>query len=277
MLADNAKKECAVTQTAIHPARTRSKFAHRSTTICSIAVLACLFVGSASGQVWVTDRINTAQTEAGFASQLAKTVDQYKKQIEQYTTQLQQYTTQLQQYQQMLSSIQGLSTGLSLTPNSLQPITDSNSLIQAKCSGAGTNGILGSALNSLTSLVSQSIVQSQQQICAQIVQLQIHKYNTTVDVLNRVGQYGNLYTQVETTIKGVTTVADSERAANQAKTYSNALTTDMSNWQAQMNADDSIITNLQNMQGILANRAMRGGNDILGNVVQATAFAAAFH
>ena len=43
-----------------------------------------------------------------------------------------------------------------------------------------------------------------------------------------------------------------------------------------MNADDALINSLQQAQGILAKKALNGGGTLLGNTVQATAFAAAF-
>lgn len=241
----------------------------KSRLILALAVACGLFVSGANAQVIVVDPTSISANESGFASQLAKTVEEYAKQI-------QQYETQLNQYAQMLSSIEGLSSGMSLLPTQLQQITDSNSLIQANCPGATGGGILGGLMNSLASLTGQSIVDSQKQICAQIVTTQIDKYNKTVVLLNQMTTYADQFKQVEQILASVSTQADAGRAANQAADYNNALNTQVNNWQAEVKADDAIISTLQAQQDLLAKKAMRGGNTILGNLVQAGALKAAF-
>ncbi len=231
----------------------------------------CGFAGSASAQWAVIDAGNIATNQAGFASQLAKTV-------EQYTQQIQQYQTQLQQYQQMLSSIQNLSNGLSLAPNQLQQITNTDALIKGKCSGASSPaGLVSSVMNSMSSLMTQSITQTQQMLCAQIVTTQVDKYNKTVTMLNKLhDDYGGQFQQMDQMAAGVDTQADAERATTQVAKYSGAVSTEMSNWQAQMQADDAVISTLQSQQSILGHVALKGSSTLLGNVVQATTFAAAF-
>ncbi|RDS83376.1 hypothetical protein [Dyella psychrodurans] len=212
-------------------------------------VISCgvgVFSGSASAQWAVIDMTNIQTNVAGFAKQLAQTV--------------QQYQTELQQYAQLLSSVQGLNTGMSLLPNQLQPISDPNSLIQANCSGASGNGLLGNVMNNLTSFMTQSITQSQQQICAQIVSTEVDKYNKTVAMLNQMNTYNTMFQQVQQVGQAVSTLADSGRANNQAQVYSSALATQMSNWQAQMQADDAVIKTLEEQQMILARVALNGSN-----------------
>jgi hypothetical protein len=51
----------------------------------------------------------------------------------------------------------------------------------------------------------------------------------------------------------------------------------MVDWHSQIAKDDAIISTLQQQQGLLAKKALAGSNTILGNVVQAGAFAAAFN
>lgn len=233
----------------------------RKTGLALALSLACgLFATSASAQWAVIDSSNIETNLAGFAKQLAQTV--------------QQYQTELQEYAQMQSSIAGLSTGMSLTPNQLQPIPDATSLIQANCAGAsGSSGLMGNIMNSLSSLMTQSITQSQQQICAQIVNTEVDKYNKTVAMLNQMNTYSNMFQQVQQVGQSISTFADSGRANNQAQTYSDALTTEMSNWQAQMQADDAIIKTLQEQQGILARVALNGNNgSILSDALPDTTF-----
>jgi len=232
----------------------------------------CILVaGGVSAQVVVVDPGSIASNEQGFATQLAKTIEQYAKQI-------QQYETQLRQYQQMLSSIQSLNNGLSLAPNQLQHVTNTASLIRGKCASTSSPaGIVSGVMNSMSSLMAQSITQTQQMLCGQIVTTQIDKYNKTVDMLNKLNGYSNQFQQVESIARSISTVADSGRAATQVEKYSSAVATEMSNWQAQMKADDAIIETLQNQQSILGHIALKGSSTVLGNVIQATTFAAAFH
>lgn len=241
--------------------------------------LACaLTVGSASAQVLVTDSANISTNESGFASQLAKTVDQYTKQIEQYKTQIDQYTTQLQQYEQMLSSIENIPNNLSLAPNQLKEVTDIDPLIQGKCSStAGLGGLVSSVMNSMSSLMTQSIANTQQMLCGQIVTTQVHKYNQTVAMLNKLRSYSNQFQRLDNALNTNSKEADTGRVAAQADKYNSAVATEMGNWEAQMKADDAVIATLENQQSILGHIALKGSNTILGNVVQATTFAAAFH
>lgn len=228
-------------------------------------------VGTAGAQVLVADPTSVASNEKGFAVQLAKTTEQYAKQI-------QQYATQLQQYQQLLSSVGSLGNGLSLAPNQLQPVADTAALIQGKCSGAtGPADLVGSLMNSMSSLLTQSIVQTQQALCAQIVTVQIDKYNRTVELLDRLHGYASQFQQVEDLASAISTLADTGRVSTQVQKYASALDTDMGDWQARMQADDAIIATLQNQQAILSHVALRGSNTILGNVIQAAAFATAFN
>jgi len=247
----------------------KNRFGHRL--MLATAIGCALLAGSVSAQVVVVDPGSIAANEQSFAAQLAKTIEQYAKQI-------QQYETQLQQYQQLLSSIQGLSNGLSLAPNKLQRVTNTDSLIQGKCSNTSSpTGLVSGVMNSMSSLMTQSITQTQRMICGQIVATQIHKYNTTVDMLNKLNNYSSQFHQVESIVKSISTVADTGRAATQVEKYNSAVTTEMGNWQAQMKADDAIIETLQNQQSILGHVALNGNSTVLGNVIQASTFAAAFH
>lgn len=241
-----------------------------------VAVAACvalaltLFAGSVSAQWHVVDDTAIANNKAGFASQLAKT-------IEQYTTQLKEYATQLQQYQQMLSSIPGLRTGMSLVPNTLQPITNVSSIVEGKCAGPGETGGISTLLNSMSSMMGESISQTQQVLCAQIVTQQIDKFNKTVAMLNKLHGYAGQFQQVENVVNAMSTLADTGRASIQVEQYGKAVQTEMADWQAEMQADDSVIATLENQQSILAHIALKGSNSTVGNVVQAAAFEAAFH
>ena len=228
-------------------------------------------IGTAGAQVLVADPTSVASNQQGFATQLAKTIEQYAKQV-------QQYATQLQQYQQLLSSVGSLSNGLSLAPSQLQPVTDTATLIQGKCPGAASpSGLVSSLMDSMSSLLTQPISGTQQALCAQIVSMQIDKYNRTVDLLARLHGYAGQFQQVEDLANAISTLADTGRVSTQVQKYASALDTEMADWQAQMQADDAVIATLQSQQAILSHLALRGSNTVLGNVVQAAAFAAAFN
>jgi hypothetical protein len=245
-----------------------NKFLRRSALSMVCATATCLVAGGANAQILVTDTASISENTAGFASQLAQTV-------EQYTTQLSQYATELNQYAQMISSIQGLSSGMTLLPTELQQITDETSYVEASCPG-GSSGILDTLTSSLSSVLGGSITQQQQQVCAQIVHWQIDKYNKTVVVMNQLNNYASQFQQIEHTLASITTMADTGRAANQAFDYNNAVTTQMSGWRAAMQSDDAMISSLQSEQSMLASKALRGSNTVLGNLVQAAALKAAF-
>ena len=187
-----------------------------------------------------------------------------------------QYANAVAQLNQMLSSIKGLTSGMSLLPNTLQPM-DPAPLVQAQCSGS-SNSIVGNLLNNVTSLLNQSAMQSQQQICAQIINTQVSKYNSTLQILSQISSSGSQFTsQVEATANSISTLADSGRAQTMQQDYSNALTTEMNNWQTQMKADDEIISSLQAMQSTLAQSVMNAKPDLAGDAVEATALTAAFN
>jgi len=242
----------------------------RKATITVTAALACaLMAGSATAQVFVTDKASITSNEKGFASQLAKTIDQFKQQV-------QSYETQVQQYQQMLTKVMNLGTDFSITPNTMTEM-DAGPLIQANCS-SNTGSIIGNFVNQITtSLMSQSVVKSQQQICAAIITTQVDKYNTTVQMMQQIQSNLPAVQKFTDLANGFSNMGESSSATTQISSYSGQLSTSMSNWKAHMDADDAYIASLQQMQGVLAKKALNGSNSILGNVVQAGAFAAAFN
>lgn len=214
---------------------------------CSLALALTLTTSSACAQWAVIDEANLEANREGFYSQLQQTIHQLE--------------TEKLQLEQLMSKISGLRFNVDLGQQSLQPVSDADrdNLIQVNCQ-SNNGGIVGSAVNTLTSsLASHSIRENQQQICAQIVMAQINKYNITVGMLNKVQSYHSAFDQVSDIIDNVNTLADSSRAATQTQTYSNALTTEMANWRAQIEADDAIIRTLEEQQSMLARTALNGG------------------
>ena len=228
-----------------------SRFDHLASRLrrTSVAVILGLTAPAAFAQWAVIDEANLKANTEGFYNQLQQT--------------LQQLQTAKLQLDQLMSKISGLHFNIDLGKQSLQTLSDGDrdNLIQMNCQSS-TGGIIGNAVSALTSsLASNSIRDSQQQICAQIVMAQVDKYNITVGMLNKVHEYNSTFDQVAGIINSVSTLADAGRAATQTQTYSNALTTEMANWRAQMEADDAIIRTLEEQQSMLARAALNGGGN----------------
>lgn len=242
-----------------------------------LLAMSCGFGGVAYAQVLVTDTVAITAAEEGFKSQLVQTVAQYTRQGMELATQLDQYRQQIQQYQEVLTSIQGLATGgISLTSGRLTPIGDASNLVRQACPGATGSGVLESMTSVITSTFDNSITKNQQIVCTRIVLTQIHKYNLTVKMVNSTQKFGEELQDMAAAIKGMTTQGDSTRVAANASAHSEQLVWEMQEWRSQMEKDDAIILTLQQQQGILAKLALNGSSGILGDVVQAAAFAAAF-
>lgn len=195
-----------------------------------------------------------------------------------YARQFEQLQQETQTLQNILMQAQSLGTNINLFGGQLQKITDSDSIIQSACPGAGA-GLVGSLLNSLTSALSpnQPIATRQQMICAQIVIFQIDEYNKTADALNAIG--GTSTTTLEklnSLIASVDTLGKTTNAQAQAAGVNATVVTAMATWQTQIRADEAVIQALKQQQAILATVAMKGNNTLLGNVVQAAALKAAF-
>jgi hypothetical protein len=266
-----------MTNSYIRPILARATWPRVRQTALALFLIAAAFTGGAQAQVLVTDTAAISTAEEGFKSQLAQSVEQYTKQGMQYAKQLEQFRQQILQYEQILTSIQSLITGgITLTSEKLTPISDASNLIQQSCPGASGGGILGSMVSLVTSSFDNSITKNQQTICVQIVLVKIDKYNKTVKMVNDTQQFGQELQQITSTLSKMTTQGDSDRVTANTATHSEQLAWEMQDWQSQMKKDDAIISTLEQQQGILAKMALNGRHTILGNVVQATAFAKAF-
>lgn len=237
----------------------------------TVALVLALGLGplGANAQVLVTNPPLQSANHSDFLAQLEKTISQYEKQI-------QQYELQLQQYQQMLINIKNLGNQVPSFNNNLQHL-DANAIALAQCGSAGGSSWFGSLVTSVFAPTSP-YAQSQQQICQNIVVIQVQKYNETADMLNRMNQYAALARNTESDRNGVgqTNNGDLSSNTNQVERNSSELALEMSNWQARMKAYDAEIGALQDTQSILANAAMYARTpDLLGTSVQAAALKAA--
>ncbi|MCP1373039.1 hypothetical protein [Dyella lutea] len=233
-----------------------------------------MFAGSASAQWIVHDPGNAVINESGFASQLAKT-------IEQYAMQAQQYATQLQQYQNMLTSIESLGTGISLFPKTMQRMSDAQiqKLVEQACPGPSLGtGVIGAITSTLEYEASfnKPITESQQVICQQIVMLQADEYNVTVDAMGQLAVQASTVQKLSKVVNSISSMGKAASATSQTEQYLSQLQTAAETWQKQIEADEAVIQTLKRQQGILAKVALTGSNTVLGNVVQAAALKAAF-
>lgn len=253
--------------------------AGQATSICyrigalTLAVIASLFAGASSAQVLVTDTAAISTAEEGYKSQLAKTVEQYTKQLD-------QYRTQIQQYEQMVMQVQGLGTNISLGSSNLQRVEDAETakLVDQRCPSPDGGSVIGNLVTTMASsfAASDRIVDSQQKICANIVMLQVDKYNRSVDVINELNKYGGTVQKLNMLANAVNNVGNASNAAAQAQTVSATMAKKVSDWQLAIQGDDNLIKALNDQQGILASVALNGKPGIGGQLIQGAAFALAF-
>lgn len=218
-----------------------------------------------------------AQVVTNDPGAIAKLVAQIQKQVQQYEKQIQQYELQLQQYQQMFINLQSLGNVMPSFNNQPQHL-NANQLAQIECNSSNGTWSVGSIVQSVTSSYDKQYVEAQKEICAQVVTIQVDKYNRTADMMGRLNYYNSLAQQTDQSRTGISQqsgTGDLNSNTNQAARNLADLQTEIANWQSQMAADDSMLKTLQDMQSVLAEAALKGSQDMLGKGVQAAALAAA--
>jgi len=237
----------------------------------AIAIVVALGLGplSANAQVLVSNPPLQSANHSDFLAQLEKTMSQYEKQI-------QQYELQLQQYQQLLINIKNLGNQVPSFNNNLQHL-DAAQLQKVQCDSTAGPSWFGNLVVSVFA-PSSPYSKSQQQICQNIVSIQVQEYNETADMLNRMNQYAALArdTESERDAVGQTDNGDLSSNSNQVERNSAELDLEMGNWQARMKAYHAEIGALQATQSLLAEAEMKARTpDLLGTSVQAAALKAA--
>lgn len=261
-----------------HPSSRRpsSRTSMRKRGVASGLALVCgLFAAVTQAQVIVSDPI----LEGSGAAIDASTAASYARQALQLEQEVQSAANTYAQLQNILMQAQSLGSNISLVSTPLQKISNSGPIIDAACPGAGGSGIVGEALNAISSALNpnQSIASRQQVICSTIVVYEIDEYNKTVDALNAVGQYSaTTLSKLNDLIASVDTLGKTSNAQAQAANINVALAAAMHTWQAQISSDQEMVSALQAQQSILAKVAMHGNPTALGTLVQATALKAAF-
>ena len=253
------------------------RFALNKGLLVSLSLACSLAAGAAGAQVIVSDPIlEGAQTTSNVTqgTQLAKQLLQLEQQV-------QSYATQLEQLRNILTRIQSLGDNISITPKSLQPLdgTQSDKLVDQACPGPGVSlggtvtgvisGLLGNSSN-------QPITERQQLICKQIVLLQIDEYNITAKALAELTVQQSTVQKINDIVNSISTMGESSSASSQAQQFMSQLQAASDTWKKQIEADDSMISALQQQQSVLSKVALNGSNTVLGNIVQAGAFALAF-
>lgn len=253
---------------------------HRRGAMLAAAVAGLLGAGCVNAQVLVHDPGAVISNEHGFAAQLAQTVDQYAKQVEQYATQLEQLSVQYQQFTNLLVTLGNLPNALTM-PGGPIPHLDASALAPMRC-GASGGSIPGGLMASLASAFESSYLTAQRQICRKLVEIEIEKYNSTADMLDRIkgpGGYAELARKLEAMREALGRLANGDLGSinNQATRNMANLNAEMYNWQAGIAGYDAMLKSLEDLQSTLANNALNGRPTLLGTGIQAAALAAALH
>lgn len=244
------------------------------TLVASLAI--GLFTSHARAQWIVNDPASMIQDATNFAT----TVAHYGEEIAQYAKEVAQFEAVLAHYRQQLISLQHMDFLLPQMSSTFMEIPLTQGVADA-CPSTGQSAV-GFVVSSLLQVAQidfgESIAVSQQKICQQIVMRNNDKYNLTVKMLNRL--QGTYAPNVQSLSGALASIGGGQGAlaGNQGNVNMNAsaLQTEMQQWQGQIQADDRVIAMLEHQQTQLASKALKGSNSILGNVIQAGAFAAAF-
>ncbi len=270
-----------MTNSLIRPMFARVKLPRARQSALLLAVLAAVFASASQAQVLVTDTVAISAAEEGFKSQLAQSIAHYTRQGLELQKQIAQYQMQIQQYQQLVMRAQGLGTNISLTRSEVQRIEGAQvgELIDAGCPSVGSGrSVVGQLVTSIATSFrpTDPIIGSQQQICANIVMLQVDKYNRSVEIINQLNKLGGTLDKLNEMANAIDNVGNANNASAQAGAVSTTLSKSMSDWELAIKGDDNLIDALSKQQAILAKIALNGKPDFLGQVIQGAAFAKAF-
>ncbi|MDM0090475.1 MULTISPECIES: hypothetical protein [unclassified Variovorax] len=210
---------------------------------------------------------------------MGKQVAEFAKQAKRWSDTLAQYQKEIAHYQQMIATAVSLNFQSQLPTAQLQKITDTSLLIQQACPGSGN--LVATVIGRITPLnLNGPIKENQDRICQNIVQLRATSYNETVDMLDRLNQYNELFKKVDdlrnSLMGSASSQGDMQANTNEAVRNANKLQNEVSNWQARMNVYETAIRTLESQQSILARVALKGASTWTGRAIQAASFAAAF-
>ncbi|HEV7123134.1 MAG TPA: hypothetical protein VGN24_06865 [Rhodanobacter sp.] len=261
----------------LSPTKTTARCALNKSLIVVLSLAGWLAPSVVGAQVIVTDPIlEGAQTSSNVTqgTQLAKQLLQLEQQIR-------SYATQLEQLRNILTRIQSVGSNISMTPKSLQLLdsTQSDKLVEQACPGPGMSpaGIVSGVISGFLGKNSnQPITERQQLVCKQIVLLQIDEYNVTAEALGELTVQQSAVQKLSDIVGSISTMGESSSASSQTQQFLSQLQAASDTWKKQVEADDSMIATLQQQQAVLSKVALNGSNTVLGDIVQAGAFALAF-
>lgn len=248
------------------------RMARKATLALSIGIATGMAGGPARAQVVTIDPAHIAKDVANFAKTMA-----------QYAKELAHYQAVLLHYQQQLIRLTHMDFSLPTMQNSYNEISPSDARDQVaracpSTHAGGAAGAITGLLQIFTPDVNASILDNQRTICEQIKFRQIDKYNLTVKMMNRLKDYSDKLKSLQKQQQdGGSSEGSLAGTMSNMQMNSLALDNEMQTWNGQIRADDQMIDYLQGQKSVQARELLNGSNTIIGNVIQAGAFAAAFH
>lgn len=258
--------------------------AHRSLrkvpVVAVMVLVGALAANQASAQIVVVDPTAIANNHADHALEYGKQVLQYAKQVEQHMTALESIALQYDQFTNLLVTLKNVPNSIAM-PGAPLAHLDAPTLAQMQCA-TSDGSIFGGLMSSLRSAFASQYLKAQHQLCAAIVAVEVDKYNSTADMLDRIkgpGGYAELGHKLEAMRDSLGRLAHGDLASinDQAGRNLLHLNEEMSNWQAGIAAYDAMLKSMHDMQSTLANQALNGQPSLLGTSIQAAALAAALH
>lgn len=246
--------------------------ARKAALTLSVGIAIGIAGGTARAQLVTIDPAHIAQDVANFGKTMA-----------QYAKELAHYQAVVQHYQQQLIRLTHMDFTLPTMQNSYEEISSSDARDQVAraCPSTRTDGVAGAVtglLQIFTPDVNKSLLENQRIICEQVQFRQIDKYNLTVKMMNRLKDYTKkLESLQKQQDDGGTSEGSLAGTMSNMQMNSLALDNEMQTWTGQIQADDQMIVYLQSQKSVQAREIFNGSNTIIGNVIQAGAFAAAFH
>lgn len=231
--------------------------------------------GSVKAQVLVTDVASNVQTTAIAAFQKGAA---YAKQVEEALTLVNQLQQMISTINTVISNPIGSLIPSTTTMTTLDPATIA-SLVQAKCNpGGGTGNFMGAALGAAVQALNlnRSFAQQQQDNCTNIVMSEADQYNATVDLYKMVPELHNSMSAVTSLMSQLSNFGDTSKATSQSVTLLTNQQQLVMDWNTRVTMDKKVIDTLNAQQSGLAAAMMNSRPSLVGNIVQATALAAAF-
>ena len=215
------------------------------------------------------------------AQRWAETHTKWAQDLAHYKDVMNHYGDVMQHYRQQLIELTQLKYKLLQLESQFPKVPDDYGVAEACSSNESLmdeiTGVLKSALPSLDG----DIRSKQTRICQQIAMTKNRKYNNTVDYLHRIADAATELQAIESqraTVdeqSGRVTQGTVAANSNEVARFQSHITEAREQWQGNNMALDAQLSLLETKQSVLAKRAMKGDQTILGQVIQAAALEAA--